>query len=411
MSEKTKNLVTTAAVAIPVLVAGSIYYGTPFSTLASPPYSPLIMAALLLALYYSILANIKARQEKTKSTKTKTTKAKNATTHENHHHSSSPPNYDETQFLSIMCIEISGLNYMVGSSAQKDVLSNVKQTFNKIEQTIVENQGMIVKSFSDHLIAVFGFRVHGDKQQPEMNHADQAIQIAQLLQKQHVEDGINNKQQFFCPLKVGIFTGTTLIGEISEARSEHFFVAGETLGSCQKLMRFCVENMINISTATLELATSFQKQFELMRPKFIPVNYDNTLKEVIEINPFALTPPVLNAVTSLIRKQRSRFRTEPRKYLEQPLPMKSSMGEISIINFSPTGLAIRHNKYLGHGIALKIPFQDENKTTRFIVCETRWCIEEAPKVYLLGLKFQDRYLDDNQIFVKLLEKNHTSRIA
>ncbi len=141
----------------------------------------------------------------------------------------------EIQELTIMFTDIRGFTKIAESLEPEKVVFWLNKYFQKMEECIVNNKGIINKFIGDAILVIFGAPI------PDENHANLAIQTATDMRKACID--LNREfQNLNLPkisIGIGIHTGKALVGNVGSQSRCEYTVIGDTVNIASRVENLC----------------------------------------------------------------------------------------------------------------------------------------------------------------------------
>ncbi len=158
----------------------------------------------------------------------------------------------ERRDLTILLFDIKGFTQLSHRLTPEETFKLLNHIFKLTDEIIIDRfNGMIDKKMGDACIALFG--LDGGKE-----HALHAVQAALAIQETLFErfaelSRLAHKQELgpgCIQIRVGITTGTVLLGNVGSERHKNFTAVGEIVNQCQRLEAACSLGEVLISEET-----------------------------------------------------------------------------------------------------------------------------------------------------------------
>ena len=141
----------------------------------------------------------------------------------------------QIQEVTIMFTDIRGFTKISESLEPEKVVFWLNKYFQKMEECIVNNKGIINKFIGDAILVIFGAPI------PDKNHPSQAVQTALDMRKASIE--LNRElQNLNLPeirIGIGIHTGEALVGNVGSYTRCEYTVIGDTVNIASRVENLC----------------------------------------------------------------------------------------------------------------------------------------------------------------------------
>jgi class 3 adenylate cyclase len=156
----------------------------------------------------------------------------------------------ERKQVTVLCAEIVGYNTLAERLDPEDLLTLVGGCFALLAKEVQRYEGTITQFTNDSLMALFGVSMTYEDHAGRALHAALGIQEVLREYQEEVERGWGVPLQ----MRLGLHTGTVVIGRIGDNLRMDYTVQGETTHLAARLQQMAPPGAIWVSEATYRVA-------------------------------------------------------------------------------------------------------------------------------------------------------------
>lgn len=141
----------------------------------------------------------------------------------------------ETRTLTVMFTDMGGFTELASTMTAERVAGLLNEHFGVIAECVEAEGGTVDKYIGDSVMAFWG----APEEQPD--HADRAVRAARAMMRRmtSVNDARRAAGQGPIRLRIGIHTGSVLVGNIGAPGRVNYTIIGDTVNTAQRLEQFC----------------------------------------------------------------------------------------------------------------------------------------------------------------------------
>jgi len=148
------------------------------------------------------------------------------------------------QTMTVMFIDIEGFSLRTKDLLPFDMFSVLHSQIAHISEIVHENGGIVDRVLGDGLLCFFGFSFDQNRNAVRFDHAERALKCALAVQRAAVDltssgSGETKNLGTVLPLRVGLCSGHTYIGNLGTQRRLDFTVIGHTVNMAKRYEDAC----------------------------------------------------------------------------------------------------------------------------------------------------------------------------
>ena len=176
------------------------------------------------------------------------------------------------QSMTVMFIDIEGFSLRTKDLFPVDMFSVLHAQINEISAIVHEHGGIVDRVLGDGMLCFFGFSFDDHKSEVQFDHALRALKCALAVQRSAIELTIQSSPSAMSagsvlPLRIGLCTGETFIGNMGTDRRLDFTVIGHTVNMAKRYEDACETFRVFMSETTyreLENRNQLHEFFDVM---------------------------------------------------------------------------------------------------------------------------------------------------
>ena len=281
-----------------------------------------------------------------------------------------------SEYVTVMFLDIVGFSNIAQKRSPKEVFRLLRETLGGITEIVHQHGGMVDKTLGDGMLCFFGYRFHGPRVE---NHEAVALSCAKAIQRwagERLVESAKNELPLF-PLRIGLNSGETLIGDIGGRDKVDLTIIGDTVNLAQRLETACESFRIMMGASTLDAVSDGETAIRYEK-RLMKVKHYSELLEAYEIDPLEETGSLATEIREVMRHHGDIERTDHRWGLPEDIQLNldTSFGCATIINFSQRGVCIDLPVFLAVGVTfeVEIPLKKAKQQVEIVTvsAEIRW---------------------------------------
>jgi class 3 adenylate cyclase len=323
------------------------------------------------------------------------------------------------QPLTMMFIDISGFSLAAERENPQRLFYEMHSYMRFLQKIVHKHGGVIERYLGDGLLCYFGY----DFVSQRRDHANRALKCASEIQRANLKRcqaaAAEGRQVY--PLRIGINSGTVLLGNLGEGLRLDFCLVGHAVNFAKRMEQCCENFKIMISATTKELLQNFDQKSVCINKKLVQVKHAKGPIDAYEYDPLVGKGAETGRVLAKFRESLGIVRKEERQNIAHHSPVRvyTEFGEGDLVDHSFSGLGIRLRSYLASGSEVSLTFDSGTKLGATLlkhgICEikgkVRWSRPEAGRVFVHGLAIKNLSQRQMMLFRSLLTDLGPSSLA
>lgn len=213
------------------------------------------------------------------------------------------------QSMTVMFIDIEGFSLRTKELFPVDMFSILHTQINTISSIVHEHGGIVDRVLGDGMLCFFGFSFDEQKGEVQFDHALRALKCALTIQSAAVHMTTNGQASSknhgsILPLRIGLCTGDTFIGNMGTDRRLDFTVIGHTVNMAKRYEDACETFRVFMSEATFEELRNREQLQEfnglLFVQRYMSMKHHLDLVLGWECDPFSTNKDVYNDAMKIV---------------------------------------------------------------------------------------------------------------
>jgi|GEM_PF-4473520 len=268
------------------------------------------------------------------------------------------------QNISIMFVDFVSFSTLAERTEPEDLFKNLHNSLNLLSVVVHKHGGIVDKTLGDGLLCYFGY--DPIRRKVHEGHVDSAVNAAIEMQNLVVREWGKNLDHPQClPIRVGINTGSAIIGNICDAQKIDLSIVGHNVNLAQRYESACepFKIMVGPNSAKLlqnDLLNSRLQQRKISIKNFLG-KYNAYELDPFEVDPFEGKEEHLLEALRGFRKMMCAERKQNRFLIDTDWVAKvlspDTSGDGSVLNLSEGGMCIVFDVFFAANYLLDIELE------------------------------------------------------
>ncbi len=311
--------------------------------------------------------------------------------------------------LTVVFIDMVGFSRLAEKLTAEAVFKQLQERLGALTSLVHKHGGTVDKSLGDGMLCVFGHTYFGAQEAGE--HAKEAWHCSMEMQRWSLDRDLAalGSGEALLPLRLGIHTTRAFVGDLGGRERVDITVVGEGVNFAKRLEAACEPYRVLLSEATKERLAG-----EALVPRWIQIKHHEEWIAAYEGHPNRDREDKEEELAKALRKQEGVDRLEPRWEvpLDPPISLEGFGIKGTLVDFTPNGLGVILDRFLGPGVSFSIQLGAEGTELRSVLehaglsalpVEVQWA-RPVKKGFRTGLALRGLPIDLRSRLTRALER-------